>query len=46
LIPGDTALEYVGRPTLVELVVNEDKRFGSADDPPGLGLVRRELPLD
>jgi hypothetical protein len=46
LIPGDTPHEYVGRPTLVELAVNENKRFVLAGDAPGLGLVGRKLPLD
>jgi hypothetical protein len=46
LIPGDTPHEYDGRPTLVELTVNEDKCFVLAGDAPGLGLVGRELPLD
>jgi hypothetical protein len=35
LISGDTPHEYVGDPALAELVVDEDKRFGSAGDAPG-----------
>jgi hypothetical protein len=46
LIPWDTPHEYVGRPTLVELAVNEDKCFRSVGDAPGFCLVGRELPLD
>jgi hypothetical protein len=46
LVPRDTPHEYAGCSTLVELAVNEDKRFGSTGDTPGLGLVGRELPLD
>jgi hypothetical protein len=46
LIPGDTSHEYVSRPTLVKLAVNEDERFGSVGDAPSLGLVGRELSLD
>jgi hypothetical protein len=32
LISGDTPHEYAGGPTLVELAIDEDKRFGSAGD--------------
>jgi hypothetical protein len=46
LISGDTPHEYAGGPTLVELAIDEDKRFGSAGDAPGFCLVGRELPLD
>jgi hypothetical protein len=46
LISGDTPHEYVSGPALVELAVDEDKRFGSAGDAPGFCLVGRELPLD
>jgi hypothetical protein len=34
LISGDTPHEYAGGPTVVELAVDEDKRFGSACDAP------------
>jgi hypothetical protein len=46
LIFGDTPHEYVGGPALVELAVDEDKRFGSAGDASVFCMVGRELPLD
>jgi hypothetical protein len=46
LISGNTPHEYAGGPTLVELAVNENKRFGSVGNAPGFCLVGRELPLD
>jgi hypothetical protein len=46
MISGDTPHEYASGPTLVELAVDEDKRFGSTGDAPGFGLVGRELPFD
>jgi hypothetical protein len=46
LISGHTPHEYAGGPTLVELTVDEDKRFGSASDASGFCLVGGELPLD
>jgi hypothetical protein len=46
LISGDTPHEYAGDPTLVELTVDEGKRFGPAGDASGFCLVGRELPLN
>jgi hypothetical protein len=46
LISEDAPHEYAGSPTLVELIIDEDKSFGSAGDAPGFHLVGRELPLD
>jgi hypothetical protein len=46
LISGNAPHEYVGRPMLVELAVDDDESFRAASDAPGFCLVRRELPLD
>jgi hypothetical protein len=46
LISGNAPHEYVGRPTLVELAVDDDESFRAAGDVPGFCLVGRELPFD
>jgi hypothetical protein len=38
--------EYVGRPALVELAVDDDESFHTAGDAPGFCLFGREPPLD
>jgi hypothetical protein len=46
LISGNAQHEYVGRPALVELAVDDDESFCAAGDAPGFCLVVGELPLD
>jgi hypothetical protein len=46
LISGNAPHEYVGRPALVELAVDDDESFREARDAQGFCLVGRELPLD
>jgi hypothetical protein len=45
LISEDAPHEYADRPSLVELVVDEDKHFCSVGDALGFRLIERELPL-
>jgi hypothetical protein len=45
-IPEDAPHECVGSPALVELVVDQDESFRSADDSLSFRLVRGELPID
>jgi hypothetical protein len=46
LISEDAPHEYVGSPTLVEFVVDEDERFSSAGDASSLHLVGGKFPLN
>jgi hypothetical protein len=46
LISRNAPHEYVDRPALVELAVDDDESFRAAGDAPGFCLVVRELPID
>jgi hypothetical protein len=46
LISGNAPHEYVSRPALIELAVDDDESFPTAGNASGFFLVGRELPLD